>query len=207
MKRIFDLRLVTCLLLAAALASILAAARTARGSAATGEPPLPGLPPVVEVFTGLGPAPTDVLPFDPRAQASVTRTYTNGHRTVWVSVARYTARNHPLTRPAVHLIAPERSAVSLTRDRVQFRAQDGGRAVTANLVTVHQLHRELAIVYWYLVDGEHVTSEYGLRWHLFVDTLMQRSPRVRLIRVATSPTDGLASILSSFYPVVTSTAN
>ncbi len=199
MRGVLDARLGAGLVLLAGLGLLLAASRS-QGTPRADH--LPDLPVRVGAFAGTPAAPEDVLPDDPRALTTARGTYTDGTRTVWVSVARYAGRNHPLTRPAVHRIAPEQGAVSIARSRLAYRPARGSELITVNLVTVRQPHRELALAYWYRIDADRVVGEYDLRWRLFRDTLLRREPQVWLVRLATTDTGGLRSILAAFHPAL-----
>jgi hypothetical protein len=198
-RGILDARLGVGLVLLAGLGLLLAAPRS-HGTPRADR--VPDLPVRVGAFAGTPTAPEDVLPDDPRALTAARGTYTDGTRTVWVSVARYAGRNHPLTRPAVHRIAPEQGAVSIARSRLAYRTAHRSDAITVNLVTLRQPHRELALAYWYRIDTDRVVGEYDLRWRLFRDTLLRREPQVWLVRLATTDADALPSILEAFHPVL-----
>jgi len=146
----------------------------------------------------------EVLPIDPRAVQSLRRTYFRDGHAVMLSVARYPSWNHPEHRPLLDFIAPMRGAgvVALDTVRVDIGAGPDGApaAVPVNVVSLQRRGRPLAVAYWYQLDSESITSEYGLRLQLFLDTVRGRPRAFALVRIAADQPPHLAEFLRAVHP-------
>ncbi len=165
------------------------------------------LPALVDGWIASDGVSEDVLPTDPRAIQSLRRTYTRNGHTVMLSVARYPSWNHPEHRPLFDLIAPMSGAGEVAFDLVRVEI-DGvrGRPKTAapvNVISLQRRNRPLAVAYWYQLDNEPITNEYGLRLRLFLDTLRSRPRAFALVRLAAEQPTHLAELLQALYPSLT----
>ncbi len=165
------------------------------------------LPALVDGWIAIEGVAEDVLPTDPRAIQNLRRTYTRNGHTVMLSVAQYPSWNHPEQRPLFDLIAPMGGAGEVAFDLVRVEI-DGmpGRPKTAapvNVISLQRRNQPLAVAYWYQLDDEPITNEYGLRLRLFLDKL-RRSPRAfTLVRLAADRPAQLAEFLRALYPRLT----
>ncbi|MGH7393552.1 MAG: exosortase-associated EpsI family protein [Candidatus Rokuibacteriota bacterium] len=146
----------------------------------------------------------DILPIDPRAVQSIRRTYTRNGHAVLLSVARYPSWNHPDHRPLFDLIAPLHGAGEVAYETLPVHVNGvPGRSAVAgpvNVLSLKRRSRPLAVAYWYQLDNEPITDEYGLRLRLFADTLRNRPRVFALVRLAAEQRVDLADFLQAFYP-------
>jgi EpsI family protein len=97
-----------------------------------------------------------------------------------------------LTRPSVHLIAPERGVIGVDRSAVGI-APSGrvGQQVMVNQLEVRRPQSKLVMYYWYQVGAESIGGEYRFRLTLFRNTVLGKDVPVALVRV--SALDGAGS--------------
>ncbi len=149
----------------------------------------------------------DVLPTDPRAIQSLRRTYTRNGHTVMLSVARYPSWNHPEHRPLLDIVAPMRGAGEVAFDlvRVEIEGVPGRPKAVApvNVISLQRRNRPLVVAYWYQLDNEPITNEYGLRLRLFLDTIRNRPRAFVLVRLAAEEPGHLAEFLQALSPRLT----
>lgn len=196
--RLLDRRLAVLLGLVA-LAG-LAVALPGRADDSNGGAALSALPLKADGWIATGDAPEDLLPSDPGARESARWTYSRGSRTVFVAVARYRG-NDPGWRPSINLIAPERGAISVRRERLAIGLNGvPGRATPLNLVSVHGRDRHLSVLYWYQVREQTIADAYYLRLASLLTALQLRRQEVWLVRVATPDSERPEEFLRAFYP-------
>jgi hypothetical protein len=161
------------------------------------------LPTALGGWSAVNGVPEHVLPADPRALVTLRRTYAADGHHVMVSIARYPAWNHPDHRPLFDFIAPA-AAGEVTLDRVALPGDGPGSPPVSHIPALQLEPRAggppLVVAYWYQLDDEVITSEYGLRWRLFLDTLRGRPRVFVLVRLAAVDGAGLARFFASAYP-------
>jgi EpsI family protein len=192
-------RLGVILILFAAAATVLHAARPVTGTA--NPVSLFALPRTVGVWSGADGVPEDILPSDPNEKVSVRRTYRHGTRVAWVSVALFVGQEDETRRASVNKVYPQRN-VSLIEPApaTVFLAVPSASPIALPAVIVHQDTRQLLIAYWHQIGKRVYGNEYRYRLALMGDLIFRRRSDAVLVRVATPAgrepraTDDLAPI-------------
>jgi EpsI family protein len=182
-RRVWNRHLLTLMALAG-LASGLVLAWSGRS---TQEPTRPALdlPRAVAGWTGSRGAPEDILPEDPRARHTTRWTYRKGGEVIWVAVGFYDSRNDPQSRPALDKIVPRRGASSLENETFSLRLPGAGAPVAPmNHLEVARGNGRLDVLYWYQLGSRSIASQYRFRLALFLDTVLGRTERLGLVRIA-----------------------
>lgn len=145
--------------------------------------------------------PEEILPSDPRALATVRRTYAKEGLKVYSAISRYRSRNNPQWRPHLNLIGPERGAISVEHDPLQITL-DGvhSRAIPVKSLAVRRRARQVRVVYWYQLGEQTIAGDYDFRLVHFVDTLLARRRELLLVRLATTDGDRPEAFTRAFYP-------
>lgn len=156
------------------------------------------LPALVDGWMASEGAAEHVLPIDPRAIQNFRRTYTRDGHSVMLSVARYPSWNHPDNRPLFDLIAPTRGAGEVAFDTIR-----PGAAAPVNVIRLQRRNRSVTVAYWYQLDNEPITNEYGLRLRLFLNTLRSTPRAFALVRLAAEQPADLIEFLPELYPRIT----
>ena len=163
------------------------------------EPPTLGqaLPSTLGAWTATDGVPEALLPSDSHEAAAVRRTYRNGERVAWVSVALFTHQDELLRRPSVQYIYPE-THVALIEPADFSMALDGARPTTLPARVIHRGSRQHVVVYWHQIGGRVYGSEYWYRWALVRRILLARRGESILVRIAVplDPPQGLPRSLS-----------
>jgi EpsI family protein len=199
-------RLGVILVLFAAAAAVLHTARPVTG--AVNPFSLFALPMVMGPWSGAEGVPEEILPFDPSEKLSVRRTYRNGSRVAWVSVALFVGQDNETRRASVNKIYPQR-AVSLI-EPVSFAvslAGPGSSPIALPTAIVHQDARRLLVVYWHQIGARVYGGEYRFRLALMRDLILTRHADTLLVRIATPANAGLPlsdelSLVASLAPSV-----
>lgn len=159
-----------------------------RGAPALGQ----ALPSTLGAWTATDGAPEAFLPSDGHEAAAVRRTYRNGERVAWISVALFTHQDEPLRRPSVRHIYPE-THVPLIEPADLTMALDGARPTTLPARVIHRSRRQHVVVYWHQIGGRVYGSEYWYRWALVRRILLARRGDSILVRIAVpvDPPQGL----------------
>jgi EpsI family protein len=129
--------------------------------------------------------PEEILPLDPNERASVRRTYRNGDRVAWVSVALFTGQAQAARQSSINKIFPERSASRI--EPVSFAAKLHGVAansIALPAVIIHQDSRNLLVAYWHQIGARVYGSEYDFRLALMRDMVLARRADSMLVRIA-----------------------
>jgi EpsI family protein len=155
------------------------------------------LPSTLGRWTATDGVPEAFLPSDGHEAAAVRRTYRNGERVAWISVARFTHQDEPLRRPFVQHISPE-THVALIEPAGLTMALDGARPTTVSAWVIHRGDRQHVVVYWHQIGGRVYGSEYWYRWALGRRILLARRGDSLLVRIAVpvDPPQGLPPSLS-----------
>jgi EpsI family protein len=144
------------------------------------------LPTTLGSWSGVDGVPEEILPPDPNEKLSVRRTYRNGTRVAWVSVALFVGQNDETRQASINKIYPQRS-VSLI-EPVPFEmslAGLPGNSVKLPMVVVHQDSRRLLVAYWHQIGNRVYGSEYLFRLALMRDLIFARRADTLLVRIAT----------------------
>lgn len=167
--------------------------------------PLDGLAREAGGWVAVEGAPEEILPSDPRALEAVRRTYARGGQTLWLTVARYRARNDPQWRPSLTLIVPERGAISIRHELLRMTL-DGvaGRTAPVHLLSLRRPDRRIWVFYWYQLGDQPIADEYRLRLQLFMDTLLFRRRELLFVRMATASSERPDEFFRAFYRQLTS---
>ena len=129
--------------------------------------------------------PEEILPLDPNERASVRRTYRNGDRIAWVSVALFVGQDNAARQSSINKIFPERSASRI--EPVSFAAKLNAAAessIALPIVIIHQDSRSLLVAYWHQIGARVYGSEYDFRLALMRDMVLTRRADSMLIRIA-----------------------
>lgn len=203
------------LLAMAALASGLVLVRSGTSAREIG-PPAADLPTSLGGWTGSRGAPADILPEDPRARRTARWTYRKGEEVVWVAMGFYDVRNHPQSRPALDKIVQRRGASNLEQATLPLILPGAETpAVSLNHVVVTRGKEHVNVLYWYQLGPRSIAGNYRFRLAFFLNTLLGRSERLGLVRIASTGGEmGSASrgrageFLQSVYPAIsTATVN
>src|ERR1700736_1595650 len=144
------------------------------------------LPATLHGWTGVDGIPDRILPADPGEAAMVRRTYRNGRRVAWVSVALFTRQDQPDRRASINRIYPEKD-VSLV-ERVALPGVDA--------VLVSGADRRFLVAYWRQIDRRMYASELRFRLALMRAILFPRRGDSLLLRIAVpAGPDGLPEAL------------
>lgn len=141
-----------------------------------------------------------LLPDDARSIEAFSREYSDGRRTAWLSIARYTGQNGPDHRPSLGTLVPSRGVSSVTRGAVDL--SPAGLRVTATDVTVRFQDHGVRVWYWYVLDNRLIGNEYSLRFWLALNTLLRRDRELLLIRAATADDDSPADFVRALAPAL-----
>jgi EpsI family protein len=144
------------------------------------------VPTTLGSWSGVEGVPEEILPLDPNERASVRRTYRDGDRIAWVSVALFTGQAQAARQSSINKIFPERSASRI--EPVSFAAKLNGAAassITLPAVIIHQDSRNLLVAYWHQIGTHVYGSEYDFRIALMRDMVLARRADSMLIRIAT----------------------
>jgi len=155
------------------------------------------LPSTLGAWTATDGVPEGFLPSDSHEAAAVRRTYRNGERMAWISVALFTHQDEPLRRPSVGHIYPE-THVALIKRADLTMALDGTRPTTLPARVIHRGGRQHLVVYCHQVGGRVYGSEYWYRWALVRRILLARRGDSIVVRIAVpvDPSQGLPRSLS-----------
>ncbi len=182
-RRVWNRHLLTLVALAG-LVPGLVLARSGRPAQETTRPAL-DLPSAVAGWTGSRGAPEDILPEDPRARHTTRWTYRKGDEVIWVAVGFYESRNHPQSRPALDKIVSRRGVSSLENEIFSLRLPGAGTPVAPmNHLEVSRGNGRLDVLYWYQLGSRSIASQYRFRMALFLDTVLGRTERLGLVRIA-----------------------
>jgi len=142
------------------------------------------LPSTLGAWTAMDGVPEAVLPFDDHEAAAVRRTYRNGERVAWVSVALFTHQDEPLRRASVQHIYPETHVIRIERADLTV-ALDGQTPTTVPARLIQRRgDRQHVVAYWYQIGGYIYSSEYSYRWALVRRILLARRGDSLLVRIA-----------------------
>src|SRR4030095_5941642 len=97
------------------------------------------VPTALGSWSGVEGVPEEILPLDPNERASVRRTYRDGDRIAWVSVALFAGQAQSARQSSINKIFPERSASRL--EPVSFAAKlrgAGENSIALAGVILHQ---------------------------------------------------------------------
>ena len=155
------------------------------------------LPSTLGAWTATDGVPEAILPSDGREAAAVRRTYRNGERVAWISVALFTRQDEPLRRPSIQHIYPETHVPRIEPADLTV-ALDDARRTTLPARVIHRGGRQLVVVYWHQIGGSVYGSEYWYRWALVRRILLTRRGDSILVRIAVpvDPLQGLPRSLS-----------
>ena len=150
-------------------------------------------------WSGVEGVPEEILPLDPNERASVRRTYRDGDRIAWISVALFTGQAQAARQSSINRIFPDRSVSRI--EPVSFAAKLNGAAASSIVlpaVIIHQDSRKLLVAYWHQIGPHVYGSEYDFRLALMRDMVLARRADSMLIRIATpvGPTPQLAMDLT-----------
>jgi EpsI family protein len=128
--------------------------------------------------------PEEILPLDPNERASVRRTYRNGDRIAWVSVALFAGQDNAARQSSINKIFPERSASRI--EPVSFASKLNGaeNPIALPAVIIHQDSRNLLVAYWHQIGARVYGSEYEFRLALMRDMVLARRADSMLVRIA-----------------------
>ena len=144
------------------------------------------VPTMLGSWSGVEGVPEEILPLDPNERASVRRTYRNGDRVAWVSVALFAGQAQAARQSSINKIFPERSVSRI--EPVSFAAKLNGVAASSialPAVIIHQDSRNLFVTYWHQIGAHVYGSEYDFRLALMRDMVLARRADSMLIRIAT----------------------
>jgi EpsI family protein len=156
------------------------------------------LPSTLGAWTGTEGVPEAVLPFDDHEAAVVRRTYRNGQRVAWISVALFAHQDEPLRRVSVQHIYPETHVTRIEPADLTM-ALDGLGPTTVPGRLIHRGGRQHVVAYWYQIGGHVYGSDYWYRWALVRRILLARRGDSLLVRIAVpvDPAQGLPRALSA----------
>lgn len=159
------------------------------------------LPAALGEWTGVEGVPEGILPSDPNEKLSVRRTYRQGGRVAWVSVALFVGQDDEARRASINKLYPQRG-VSLIEPVALSATLYGPAAAPVALpaVIVHQDPRRLLVAYWHQIGPRVYGNEYRFRLALMRDLIFARRADSLLIRIATetgqdpSGADGVGAV-------------
>ena len=130
-------------------------------------------------------APEEALPRDPNETVSFRRTYREGDRVAWVSVALFVRQDDPKRRASLNLVHPEANAKRIEGLRVPISLNGtADTPVTLPAKVIHAGDGRLLVVHWYQIGGRIYGSEYWYRLALLRDVLVERRADTVLVRIA-----------------------
>lgn len=143
------------------------------------------LPRTLGAWAATDVVPETVLPLDDHEADAVRRTYRDGRRVAWVSVARFTDQDEPRRRISVQRIYPEIHVerIELTELAMELD-RPGPTTVPARLI--HRGGRQYVVAYWYQIGSRVYGGDYRYRWALVRRILLARRGDSLLIRIAVS---------------------
>lgn len=156
------------------------------------------LPSALGAWAATDGVPEAFLPLDNHEAAAVRRTYRDGERVVWISVALFTHQDVPLRRASVQQIYPE-THVALVEPADLTVALDGVSPTTVPARVIHRGGRQHVVIYWHQIGSCVYGSDYWYRWALVRRILLARRGDSLLVRIAV-PVDraqGLSRSLSA----------
>ena len=143
------------------------------------------IPTMLGSWSGVEGVPEEILPLDPNERASVRRTYRNGDRIAWISVALFANQDNAARQSSINKIFPQRSVSRI--EPVSFAAKLNGAAASSMAlpaVIIHQDSRNLLVAYWHQIGVRVYGSEYDFRLALMRDMVLARRADSMLIRIA-----------------------
>jgi EpsI family protein len=154
--------------------------------------------------------PEDLLEIDSSAPRHLFRTYRSGDATVSVSVEYYPSQDEGRRPAAQRLLFPRSgwSHLSATPFRIPV---DDRRSIPATQVMMRTPTRRVAILYWYQVGRESISSDHWYRAFLVYHRLFHRRSDGALVRVASAVPDGAdpapvvtrqTEFVRAFYPAL-----
>jgi len=156
------------------------------------------LPSTLGAWTATDGVPEAVLPFDDHEAAAVRRTYRDGQRVAWISVALFTHQDEPLRRASIQQIYPETHVARIEpADFTMTPDGLGPTPVSARLI--HRGGQQHVVAYWYQIGSHVYASDYWYRWALVRRILFARRGDSLVVRIAV-PVDraqGLSRSLSA----------
>jgi EpsI family protein len=144
------------------------------------------LPATLGSWSGVEGVPEEILPPDPSEKLSVRRTYRNGTRVAWISVALFGGQDDETRQASINRIYPQRNASLI--EPVPFTlslAGLPGRSVKLPMVVVHQESGRLLVAYWHQIGNRVYGNEYLFRLALMRDLIFARRADTLLVRIAT----------------------
>ncbi len=152
-----------------------------RGSAAA----LDGLPMALAGWRATDGIPERWLPIDPHEAVAVRRTYRDGERFAWVSVATFTRQDDATRRASINSIYPQQGVARV--EPVPLALTFGGAyccetAVPA--VVIHGGDVPFLVAHWYQIGGRVYGDEYRFRLALMREILLFRRGDSILVRIA-----------------------
>lgn len=177
-------RLSTTLSLFAVTAAILHVAPPVKG--AMSPVSLYALPTTPGMWSGVEGAPEDALPIDPNEKFSVRRTYRNGDRVAWVSVALFGDQDGEARRASINKIYPLRN-VSIIEPVSLIVSLNGPvtSPVALRAVVIHQGSQQLLVAYWHQIGNQVYGNDYRFRFALMREVIFARRGDSLLVRIAT----------------------
>jgi EpsI family protein len=155
-----------------------------------------GVPMMLGAWSGSEGAPEEILPSDPNERVSVRRTYRQGDRVAWISVALFVGQDNEARRGSINRIYPQRSVSQIIP--VPFALPvTGSSPIALPAVIVHQDSRDILVAYWYQIGPRVYGSEYEFRVALLRDMILARRADSMLLRIATlagSPTTAATAV-------------
>ena len=142
------------------------------------------LPSTLGGWTAMDGVPEAVLPLDDHEAAVVRRTYRNGERVAWISVALFTHQDEPLRRASVQHIYPETHVTRIEPADLTV-ALDGQTPTALPARLIHHLGgRQHVVAYWYQMGGDVYGDEYSYRWALVRRIILARRGDSLVVRIA-----------------------
>ncbi len=209
MMRLLDRYLVTLVVLLGLAGGLAYLPARVSPREATGT--MTNLPMVMGEWAASPGAPSHILPDDPRARESIRWTFRNGDQVIWVTIGVYSSRNNPELRPSINYLVSEPRVSGIDRTVLPVRLDgEATRSRPVNHITVTIGSSRVAMLYWYQLGPTSIADEYRLRWALFLNTLLGRTERLALVRIATTAETGQETarpsaaekFLQVFYPVL-----
>lgn len=156
------------------------------------------LPRTLGAWTASDGVPEAVLPFDDHEAAAVRRTYRDGQRVAWISVALFTHQDEPRRRASVQQIYTETHVARIEPVDLTMTPEGlGPTPVPARLI--HRGGQQHIVAYWHQI-GRHVYgSDYWYRWALVRRILFARRGDSVLVRIAV-PVDRAQGLSRSLSP-------
>ncbi len=156
------------------------------------------LPSTLGAWTATDGVPEAVLPIDNHEATAVRRTYRDGQRVAWISVALFTHQDEPLRRASVQQIYPETHVARIEPADLTMTLDGlGPTPVPARLI--HRGGQQHVVAYWYQIGGHVYGSDYWYRWALVRRILLAGRGDSLVVRIAVSVdrAHGLSRALSA----------